>query len=114
MKTANYQLIRENDGTVRFEGAYVKYYPGSAYCAVFEHYPAKQTRILICRQIESDHAHYGHHRCRLQRVQSHTTPAEVGCYTVLCEVSSEEEATKAVEANRKGMEALQKILQGRS
>lgn len=111
-KISIYQLIAEEDQTLRFSGAYTKYFPSSPYCAIFEDYPAQHTHVLVCKKVEDGQTGYGLHRCRLLTYQDRASPIELGTYVVIREVSSEEEAVKVVNANLRGQEELLKIFKG--
>lgn len=50
-----YYTLRRQDGTLAFEAAYCQYFADFyPYLALYEIYPAQNTRILICRKTEED------------------------------------------------------------
>lgn len=109
-KVANYQLVRESDEKIVFEGAHTKHYLEAPYCAIFERYPATETRVMVCKRVAENDNGYGMLRCRLVSRGADSPAVEIGKYVPLREVRSEKEATDMVEGNQKSTENLIRIL----
>lgn len=108
-----YQLIRVKSGKVVFEAAYVKYYPGANYCAMFERYPSSQTKVLICRKVEPNEDQYGFRLCKLVSRGQDNSENQIGFYVQESTVASEKEANERLEQNMKGVTAIAQALGGR-
>lgn len=109
-KTSNYQLIRERDNTVLFEASYVKHFLEVNYCAMFLQYPMERTAVKVCKRIPEKDKSYGNHICRLVSRGIDSPEVEIGKYISICDVTSEQEAVEAVEANVKAEQALMNLM----
>lgn len=110
-KNYNYQLIREKDDAVIFEGSYVKYFLEENYCAIFLQYPMERTTVKVCKRIPDKDTSYGYHKCRLVSRGINSPTVEIGKYVTVCDVTSEREAIEAVEANTKAESEIAALLQ---
>ena len=61
-----YELIRAKSGNLYMEGAYCKYYYQLPYAALFEEYPAEQTKVVLLRRVEeNEQNNFGVRLCKL-------------------------------------------------
>lgn len=105
-----YHLLHEPDGEVYFSAAYVKYIPDSAYCCLYEQYPAMDTRILLCRKAnDPDEAKHKAIYTLVNRT-ANSADVPVGRYLPIAEVRSEGDAIERVEANIAGDVTLRLII----
>lgn len=96
-----YHLIQEKTGKEQFAAAYVKYYPDTPHCALFQDYPAESTTIWVCRKVDPKEQEYGY---RLHKLISHGAGQDrlVGYYVKLFEAKTEKEAEDRLIANLVG------------
>lgn len=107
-----YQLVTQATGKIRFEAMYVKYFMGTPYCAVFDTYPPNEnTTILICRRLAEDEPNYRATKCNLISFDLTRNAKKIGTFVVESKASTEAEATRIVEANIRGAEAMQRLFQ---
>ena len=107
-----YKLIRCRDDRQMFGAVYVKYFPDGNYCALFEEYPAAETRIMLCRKVSNDTKRYGARLCKLMQVTASDPEKQIGFYVTVCEARSEAEVSLYYENNLIGNLILQATLGG--
>lgn len=110
-KNSVYQLIRVNNGNISFSAAYAKYYLEHPYVALFEEYPAAQTRILVCQRVPEDATHYGLRLCKLVSSGNAGTKNVIGHYVAIATVSTEKEALEKIQIHEKGNAEAKSILE---
>lgn len=107
----SYVLKRDTTNETMFEATYAKhYYEG--YCAMFENYPASNTRVLLCRRLDRQDKSYRHNLMSLIQQYPEGESRHCGYYVIIKEVSSEEEATNVMLANIAGLMAMKQALEG--
>lgn len=105
-----YELRRDTNQEVLFEAAYAKhYYEG--YCALFESYPASDTRVLLCRRLEKQDKSYRHNLMALYQQNPGEEERLCGYYVTIREVHSEEEATALMVENMSGSIFLRQVME---
>ena len=104
-KNIPYQLIQEKTGKPLFEAAFVKYFPDTPHCAMFQEYPAETTTIWVCRKVDPNEQEYGF---RLAKLISHGAGGDkvIGNYVKVFEAMTEKEAEKRLIANLVGISAF--------
>lgn len=111
MKNGNipYQLIQEKTGDTLFRAAFVKYYPGSPFCALMEEYPAEKTKIWVCRKVDHQTTDFGY---RLAKLVSSSYGSEriIGHYVKVFEAFSEKEAEDRLISNMIGMTVIKESI----
>lgn len=106
-----YVLKRDTNKEVMFEAAYAKhYYEG--YCALFENYPANDTRVLLCRRLPKQDQSYKHNLMALIQQYPDGESRICGYFVIIREVASEEDATRVMQENISGVTAMNQILGG--
>lgn len=89
----------------KFLGEYCKYFPDRQHIALFAQYPAQETEVLICRKCNLEGSN-------LQYLLKTSSGKEIGFYTPVATVYSEEEAIAWVQRSQEGDALLRKLLGG--
>lgn len=113
-RSVAYQLIRDTDKKIVFEGAYTKYYADTPYCAIFERYPAELTRVMICKKIGEEDTSHGYRPCHLISQGVSSPSITIGRYVPCGDAINEKDAEEKVLANLKANILFQNILRNKS
>lgn len=106
-----YQMIRVKNENVCFSAAYAKYFMDQPYVALFEKYPAAQTRILVCQQVSEESTHYGLRLCKLVSCGNAGARNVIGYYVPIATVSTEKEALEKIRIHSDGNTRAAAILE---
>lgn len=111
-KRKAYELVRALSGNLYMEGVYCKYYFDEPYAALFKEYPAAVTTVVLLNRVEESDTRYGARLCKLISYTTDGKPNVIGYYVPVCTVTSEKEATEAMETNMRGRAVLAEFFGG--
>lgn len=111
-KRKAYELVRVRSGKLYMEAAYCKYYFNLPYAAIFAEYPVPVTKVVVLRKVAETDTHYGAHLCKLISYTTDGSPNVIGYYVPVRTVTSEKEATEAVEMDIRGNALVAEALGG--
>lgn len=100
-----YQLIQEKTGKPLFDAAFVKYYPDTPFCALFQDYPVAVTTIWVCRKVDPQEQNYAFRLATLIS-HGHGQDKTIGNYIKIFEAVTEKEAEEKLIANLVGTASL--------
>lgn len=116
IKTYNpkpYMLTKVKNSRIVLNAAYCKYYPQAPYVALFESYPAATTKVMLLRKVADDADSYGFRLCELCRRELDGSQKNIGRYVPVCTVTSEKEATEAMERHIASSWNAKQLMEGR-